>query len=200
MKNSIMTDGITKRSNIFVCFMLLLLLSACIPEKSDHEKGLEEMDMGNLDIAIELFSKSIEEGNDLISAYNHRGLSYLYLGEFDMAISDFTSALELEEDAIVYYNRALTWKELDSIGNACSDLEMSGKLNKRDTGLFISTGDAMMELGYFNEAAEMFTNALMLDPLNVEAYNGRGNARMETGDEKGAENDWNRANEILKEI
>jgi tetratricopeptide (TPR) repeat protein len=178
------------------CIMLMLSAAACDIGRSDHQKGLDEMDTGNLENAVELFTSSIEKEKELVSAYNHRGLSYLYLGDFDRSIFDFSKALELEEDAVIYYNRALAYKEKGSTGNAFADLEMSGKLNQTDMELFISTGNAMFELGYFTEAENIFTRAINVDPMSTEAYNSRGNARMELGDTEGAENDWNRAIEI----
>ncbi len=154
------------------------------------------MDKGNLNDAIALFTKSIEERNDLGSSYNHRGLSYLYLGKFEMSVTDFTNALELEQDAIVYHNRALAYKEIGHLENAFADLDMAGKLNESDLKLFLSTGYAMLDLGCFLEAERVFTKALLVDPVSLEAYNGRGNARMELGDEEGAKNDWKKAVEI----
>ncbi len=183
---------------IVIIGAVLLNLAACSSFKSDHDKGLEEMDKGNLTNAINLFTKSIEANKDLVSSYNHRGLSYLYMGDFSLSIDDFTSAIELEEDAVIFHNRALAYLELGLTENAFADLNMAGKLNETDLELLLSTGYGMLDLGYHIEAERVFTKALIIDTECMEAFNGRGNVRMELGDNEGAERDWNRAIEISR--
>lgn len=174
----------------------LLLLNACAERLSDHDRGLRELDNGNLQEAIVLFTSSIENNTDLVSSFNHRGLSYLYLGEFDLSVTDFSSALELEQDPIVYHNRALTYKELGHPECAFADLDMAGRLNETDLELFLSTGYAMLDLGFLEQAESVFTKAVDAYPSSMEAYNGRGNARIELGDIPGAESDWDKAVEL----
>lgn len=183
---------------IVIFIVVLLNLAACGSFKSDHYKGLEEMDNGNLINAINLFTRSIEANKHLISSYNHRGLSYLYMGDLSLSIEDFTSAIELEEDAVIFHNRALAYIEIGLTENAFADLIMAGKLNETDLELLLSTGYGMLDLGYHIEAERIFTKALVIDTESMEALNGRGNVRMELGDNEGAERDWNRAIEISR--
>jgi len=174
----------------------ILILSSCTGRRSDLEKGLQDMDRGDYRAAIQLFTASIENGKDLHTAYNNRGLSHLYLGNVEQSVEDFTKALEIGAEAVIYYNRALALIELDRLEEAAGDLLNAGRLNSTDIELLSGTANAMAETGMYEEAENLFTRIITLDPLNIDAFNGRGNIRMLSGDEDGAENDWKKAVEI----
>lgn len=148
--------------------------------------------------AVDLFTKSIEANKNLVLSCNHRSLSYLYMGDFPLSIDDFTSAIELEEDAVIFHNMALAYMEIGLTENAFADLNMAGKLNETDLELLLSTGYGMPDVGNHIEAELVFTKALVIDTETMEALNGRGNVRMEPGDNEGPERDWNRAIEISR--
>ncbi len=198
-KHRVMEHNISKTKLTFPVLNVLaalLLITACAERLSDHDRGLRELDNGNLQEAIVLFTSSIEKNTDLVSSFNHRGLSYLYLGEFDQSVTDFSSALELEQDPIVFHNRALAYKELGHPECAFADLDMAGRLNETDLELFLSTGYAMLDLGFLEQSESVFNKAINVYPTSMEAYNGRGNARIELGDIAGAEADWDKAVEL----
>ena len=57
-------------------------------------------------------------------------------------------------------------------------------------------GGRLEEAGDFAGAAETFTRAIELDPLNAAAHHRRGWARAHLGDLKGELADWSKAIEI----
>ncbi len=181
---------------LFIVLIAALLIHSCADRVSDHDRGLRELENGNLHEAITFFTSSIDKNENVVSSYNHRGLSYLYLGDMELSLDDFADALELEEDPIVYHNRALVYKELGHPESAFADLDMAGRLNETDLELFLSTGYAMLELGYLEQSESLFTKAIDAFPDSMEAFNGRGNARIEMSDIAGAEADWDKAVQI----
>lgn len=82
--------------------------------------GKEKSKKGEVDLAIEDYTKAIELKPDYAEAYYYRGGSWLRLGEWEKARSDIKTAREMKMDIIVAsdeirkkYDRA--WKTLGNI-------------------------------------------------------------------------------------
>ncbi len=82
--------------------------------------GLENSKKGEVELAIEDYTKAIEHNPDFAEAYYYRGGSWLRLEEWEKARSDLEIAREMKMDTIVAsdeirkkYDRA--WKTLGNI-------------------------------------------------------------------------------------
>ena len=82
--------------------------------------GIEKSKKGEVDLAIEDYTKAIELKPDYAEAYYYRGGSWLRLGEWEKARSDIQTARKMKMDIIVAsdeirqkYDRA--WKTLGNI-------------------------------------------------------------------------------------
>ena len=64
------------------------------------EKGFEYYNNGELDQAIENFSKAIELNPNNDTALNKKGLAYSAIGELDLAITDFDKAIAARKMSI----------------------------------------------------------------------------------------------------
>ena len=84
-------------------------------------QGIEHQDLGEYQLAINNYTKAINESPDYSPAYYSRGITYNTLGKYEDAIADFTRVIcigmyfdfannELEnyEHAIVDYTRDVT--------------------------------------------------------------------------------------------
>ena len=88
------------------CSLVGLLLCSCSPANRHFDRGIAHGQEGDLNRAIEEFTRAIELDPDLAVAYYNRGGAYVEKGEWDRAIEDCTRAIELKPDlAVAYYNR-----------------------------------------------------------------------------------------------
>lgn len=88
--------------------------------KKYFNSGKEKSKKGEVDLAIEDYTKAIELKPDYAEAYYYRGGSWLRLGEWEKARADIQTAREMKMDIIVAsdeirqkYDRA--WKTLGNI-------------------------------------------------------------------------------------
>ena len=88
--------------------------------KKYFNSGLENSKNGEVDLAIEGYTKAIELKPDFAEAYYYRGGSWLRLGQREKSISDLEIARNMEMDIIVAsdevrqkYERA--WKTLGNV-------------------------------------------------------------------------------------
>ena len=85
-----------------------------------YSQGLVHSKNGELDKAIENYTKAIELQPDYADAYYNRGGAFLRLGEREKAKSDLTIARKLGSDAIIALDKILqdydrAWKTLGNL-------------------------------------------------------------------------------------
>jgi tetratricopeptide (TPR) repeat protein len=90
-----------------------------------YNRGTRNARNGNLNQAIEDFTRAIEIKPDDIMAYNNRGSAYAQQGDYIQAISDFTKAIGLNpNDPVAYHNRAVAYFGLKQYDKAWGDVNM----------------------------------------------------------------------------
>ncbi len=78
--------------------------------------------VGQLDMATQAYSDSIELNSRYANAYNNRGRTYADKGDLDNAIRDFDKAIELDSNnAVAYNNRGGAYFIKDELDNALED-------------------------------------------------------------------------------
>ena len=78
---------------------------------------------GDLDGAIDLFSKFIKRHPDNARAYNDRGVVWLGKGNYHQAIEDFTKTIELNPYSAEAFNeRGDCFIKINQIEKGCQDL------------------------------------------------------------------------------
>ena len=88
--------------------------------KTYYSRGVAHSKNGELDKAIENYTKAIELKPDYAEAYYNRGGTFLRLGEREKAELDLTTARKLGVDAITALDEILrdhdrAWKTLGNI-------------------------------------------------------------------------------------
>jgi tetratricopeptide (TPR) repeat protein len=100
----------------------------------------EALNNNNPDLAIELFTKSIDSRafNDQPDAmgnlYFGRGNAYRRKGDCTSAIADYTKALEFVKKGDIYFSRAACYLELKQDDLALADLDAAVKVDPDATG------------------------------------------------------------------
>ena len=80
------------------------------------------MMLGQLDMAIEIYSQAIDHSPRVASFYNNRGVAYDEINKNNYAIKDYNTAIQLKPDyADAYYNRGLTYDLKGEIDLAIKD-------------------------------------------------------------------------------
>ncbi len=110
------------------------------------ELGVEALQTGRLDEAIEYLTKAIQLNPDFAEAYNHRGNAYLRKKELDRAIQDFNRVIELKPDwTEAYLTRSMAYLQKRDLEKAFSDFNEARKLDPNNEK-FLLLGGALYAL------------------------------------------------------
>lgn len=148
---------------IWICILLITLgnITASNEEAmSLFARGIQELNGGRLDAALETFRQVTTTAPDFADAHYHLGLVYYQKAQFRQAIEAFTQTLKLlprDVDALI---------KLGLASHKAGDAENLGTLAKR----------ALRE-----QAVKAYQTALEIQPHNVEALNNLGFAYQELG-------------------
>ena len=149
---------------VMALLFVLAVPSACSEDLDYCGKGLAAQKAGNHDLAIDHFSRCINQGDltvgQFASAHYNRGNSYYQKGNYNQAISDYTDAIRHNPSfARAYDNRGVVY----------------------------------LRMGNYDQAIQNYNEAIRLDPGNALTYNNRGSAYDNRGDHGGAIADYDRA-------
>lgn len=141
------------------------------------------MMFGQIDLAIETYSKAIELNNDDAAIYNNRGGAYANKGEINKAVKDFNKAITLKPTlADPYYNRGNTHEIKGEIDCAIEDYTKAIILKPEFSEAYTNRGNAYNTKGEIDCAIKDYTKAITLKPTLAESYAGRGNAYYKKGE------------------
>ena len=151
------------QSLIWICVLLVAIGSqadASEQAMSLFAQGVEELNAGQLDTALETFKQVATIVPDFADAHYHLGLAYYQKAEFQKAIEAFTRTLELlPRDIDAHIKLGLA----------------SHKAGDQDTT------DSVARRAFYEQAVEAYRTALEIRPHNVEALNNLGLAYQELG-------------------
>ena len=148
--------------------------------------GSEAVECSDEDIAIELYTKSINSNGtskaNLSGAYYGRGINLFLKGDYNLAIADFTKGVELNpRNADNYFGRGITWHEKGDYDRAIADFKKGIELNPKNADNYIGSGLAWHSKGNYDLAIAYFTKGIDLNPRNADNYFGRINAIFNRG-------------------
>jgi len=149
--------------------LLALLPCMAAAETADqwNARGLEYLATGNLDKAIECYTKAIKAAPRYPYAYINRAWVYNLRGEFAKALPDATKAIDLKPAyylAGAYNNRAWAYCGLGRFAEALPDCDMAILLDPTMSYAFNNRGWALCGLGRFKEALNDLEKAVDLKP------------------------------------
>ena len=108
---------------------------------------------GELNLAIDDFTKATELDSELAEAYLNRGIIYGETGDFDKAIDDFTKLIQLiPDDAMAYFYRGLTHGKKGDPRKALTDFTEAIKVNPDDGMTYFYRGNLWLHLREWAEA------------------------------------------------
>ena len=148
---------------IWICVLLITIGNTTIASEkatSLFARGIQELNAGQSDTALETFKQVTTIAPDFADAHYHLGLVYYQKAEFQKAIDAFTQTLKLlprDIDALIKLGLAS-----HKAGNA-------------------DTTDIPAKRALYEQAAKAYQTALEIQPHNVEALNNLGLAHQELG-------------------
>ena len=151
------------QSLIWICILLIAIGNTTLASEeamSLFAQGVEELNAGRLDTALETFKQVTTIVPDFADAHYHLGLAYYQKSEFQKAAEAFTRTLELlprDIDALI---------KLGLASHKAGDLDTTDTLAKR---------------AFYEKAVDAYQTALEIRPHNVEALNNLGLSYQELG-------------------
>lgn len=139
------------------------------------DQGIENINEGNFEKAIENINKSIELKNDWEISYFYRAVANQALEKWDDAMLDYTKALQINNKMTdAYYNKAkitLSRKDIENpdIEKAISDLEKALELDNKFVDALFAMAAAYKKRGNYHKALEYLEKLLEIEPQAVNA-------------------------------
>jgi tetratricopeptide (TPR) repeat protein len=168
-----------------------------IQAKRYYESGLKKQDEGDLDGAINDYTRAIKVNPRYTEAYNNRGAIRRSKGDVDGAIADYDRAIEVDpEHTKSWNNRGAAKEKKGDLDGAIADFTRAIELDSQYAHAYYNRGNVKEAKGDHDGAITDYDRAIELDPKYAYSYNNRGNAKKAKGDFDGAIADFTRAIEL----
>ena len=143
--------------------------------KTYLDNGIEDINNGRFNCAIDNINKSLELKNDWAIPYFYRAVAYDALNNYTEAMLDYTKAIQLDDKMTdAYYNRArMTLSEKDmnenQIEKAVNDLHKALELDENFIDALYAMAAAKKKLGDYHAALVYLERLLKIQPDSVWA-------------------------------
>lgn len=135
-----------------------------------HNIGSVYERMGNLEMALFNYKKSMMADSNFYPGFNNAGLIYDELKKYDSAIYCYSKGISLAGmESYLYYNRAMSLHNLGNIQKCISDLDSAILID--DHPLYIiNRGVVFLEIKQFDKACEDFKTAYSMGLTEAAEY------------------------------
>jgi len=147
------------------------------------QRGAECMAKGDLEAAIDHFSRAARLDPRHGEAFRLRGAAWRMKEQFDKAIEDYTEAIRLDpNDGEGLLLRAGTWLIKEHLDKAVADSSVAIRLDATNADAFRARGTAWGRMGQHDQAIVDLTEAIRLKPVNAAAFFCRGLSWQQKGE------------------
>ncbi len=168
----------------------------CQPDYADawNNLGFAMMKQDRLQDALDAIRRALEVNPDYVTAWNNHGLISMRMQDYESAVQAFSKTIELAPlDGRWYVHRQVALRELGRFTEAARDqrrvewtrsvADATQELQRRpnDAQRWVTRGELLLEGDLHEAAIRDFTQALNLQPDNVQALNGRARAYTAVG-------------------
>ena len=150
-------------------------LSSTAPMPGSIKTAATLCPKGNVDRALQDFTKAIELAPENASAYNERGEIYAKKGDTERAMQDFAKAIALEpDDTWAYTNRGDLHADKRRYDQAIADFTKAIEVDATNVWAVNNRAWAHLNSGKANQALADANRALELSPDSADFLNTRG--------------------------
>lgn len=162
-----------------------------------YNRAIVKSDMGYKKEAITDYDKVLEMNPKYVKVYFARANAKSALGDRKGAMTDYNKAIELKPYFMdAYVNRSILKYENNDQEGALSDCKLAIKYCAPDADLYNNYGRFLYDMKRFKESAEAYGDGIKHFPEDYKLYYGRGLARNQSGDKKGACEDWRKSSAL----
>ncbi|MFP6738714.1 MAG: tetratricopeptide repeat protein [Planctomycetota bacterium] len=187
--------------NIFLHFpglaFFLLAQVSCEPQGQEEgflDEGKALMTEGEVEQAVELFSKALAEKEPPAEVFSERGKAYLQLGRVAEAIGDFSSVVLLDpENSEAHYQLGVARDRKGDLEGALKAYSAAIRIRVDYVKAFANRSAILGRLGKLKEAIADCNSVIALDPYNTAFLVNRGIFHNQAGDREKSHRDWNEA-------
>lgn len=165
-----------------------------------RKRGLERLDLGDYQGAIEDYTQLLAGEPNHANAYNNRAIARYNLGDYQGAIEDCNRSLQLKpNEAAYYFNRGFARLNLEDYRGAIGDFSAVIRLKPADADAYFYRGEASRLSGDHLQAVADYTQALRINSEDAVAYNNRGLVRYHLKEYQPAIEDYTQALRVNSE-
>jgi tetratricopeptide (TPR) repeat protein len=160
--------------------------------------GLAHRYLGDLDAAIDDFSKCIELAPAFAEAYLRRGITWYHMGDYGLAEADFEEALMLPigPDRRLRFWLGLTQATQGDYAAAIKSYNAALTLDPAFAEAHLNRSLAYFQLGDYATAIDGLNKYIRLKPADASGYYHRGVAQARTGKLQEAARSFERARRL----
>jgi tetratricopeptide (TPR) repeat protein len=148
---------------------------SALADSSSYEKELSSgfyyFNSQNFESAVFHFTNAIKDQPDSDRAYFNRGVCYVHLHEHQKALKDYEKAISLAPQNSLYHSvRARLYDSMHEDKLALADDEQALRLAPRDAVVISTVAMLRLKAGRIDEAKELFTKAIAIEPRYNDYY------------------------------
>ena len=133
-----------------------------------NESGIQALKNNNLQLAVELFQRVVQQEPKHKSAWNSLGRAYLGLNQNDQAIAAFKKQIEINPyDEYAYNNLGLAYQAELKYDDAIKQFQKQIEINPLDPFAHAGLGEVYVKQRKFAEAVPELEKAVSLQPQNA---------------------------------
>ncbi len=184
---------------------LLLGLGGCGDEKQIQtemeyrQTGLERMDQGDYQGAIQSFHQALHERVGIVSNLEvdinfYKAYAQMEDGSTKDAIASYTAIIEYDDkNADAYYLRGCAYMSVGQAENAAKDFSQAASYNKDNGQMYAGIYEQLVSAGLLDDAAAYLEQGLKIKGDSAPACLSRGRLYFVSGDYEKAESELNAA-------
>ena len=159
-----------------------------------YNRGLAYDKKGDIDRAIDDYSKAIAGNPKLSVAHNDRATLYWRKGEIALALADLDKAIAIDtKNDAAYNNRGNVYYHKRDFDRAIADFGKAISIEPNNSAAYNNRGNAYYKKDDADRAIADYTKAIDLSPEDYEFYDNRGRGYEMKGSKEQAIADYRRA-------
>lgn len=180
--------------SLLLCFLLILVLSGCKSNEKEKQtlrlQGIEQLDAGNYEAAIEAFEGALALSSKVVGEFELDVLKYraeaeYKAGDYGAAAYTYDVLLQVDEERQEYRTRIcrlhILAGELDKAIEEYRKLYEALPACEETAQILLSLGQALADQDRFDEAVDLYEQAVSGGMQNGEIYNRMAVCEIEAG-------------------